>query len=318
MNSPIAEKQELGFWSKVTLESLWIFCKIFAWLPYWFRYYVVEDIIYGVLRLFRYRHAVVTSNLEGSFPEKSAAELRTIRRGFYRTLAEIVVDTLSLPGVSDDKFREVAALDKLKAEVAGLEGKDWIALTAHFGCWEYYSFWGLILPSQAVFAVYHPLRSRLFGELFKRIRQRTNLYPIPMQESLRIYLRHREKGIEGKNIVLGLIADQNPPRRPDSHWFRFLNRDTLFFDGGEKLALRCHLPVYYSWMRRVKRGYYRVSFERIYDGVEEVAPNEITERYVRCLEASIRQYPDLWMWSHRRWKHKSPADLARMECERQK
>ena len=59
-----------------------------------------------------------------------------------------------------------------------------------------------------------------------------------------------------------------------------------------------------------------MDFDWIYDGEEEVAPHEITERYVRRLEQKIREYPDLWMWSHKRWKHKSPADLARMECER--
>lgn len=160
------------------------------------------------------------------------------------------------------------------------------------------------------------LRSRVFDELYKRLRSHANICPVPMAESLRFYLRNREKEIDGKNIVMGLIADQNPPRRPDSHWFRFLNRDTIFFDGGEKLALRCGLPVYCCWLRRVKPGYYEMDFDRIYDGEEEVAPHEITERYVRRLEQKIREYPDLWMWSHKRWKHKSPADLARMECER--
>ena len=71
-------------------------------------------------------------------------------------------------------------------------------------------------------------------------------------------------------------------------------------------------------MKRVKRGYYELSFERIYDGQEPVADYEITERYVRRLEAMIRDYPELWMWSHRRWKHKSPADLARIRCMEQK
>ena len=47
-----------------------------------------------------------------------------------------------------------------------------------------------------------------------------------------------------------------------------------------------------------------MSFEEIYDGSEPVADNEITERYVRRLEAMICERPELWMWSHRRWKHK--------------
>ena len=140
--------------------------------------------------------------------------------------------------------------------------------------------------------------------LYQRLRNGDYATTVSMKESLRFYLRNRERGIRGKNLVMGLIADQNPPRRPDSHWFRFLNQDTIFFDGGEKLALRCHLPVYFVKMDRLSRGRYEMSFEPIYDGEEEVAEHEITERYVRLLESEIRRRPELWIWSHRRWKHK--------------
>lgn len=312
----MSSARKLGFWGRIALEALWLFCKVFSRLPYWLRYCVIQPVICAALRLFRYRYRVVTDNLCDSFPEKSLRELRDIRRGFYRTLAEIFVDTFSLAGLTDDECRRIVTVKGLDEQAARIGGRDWIALTAHLGCWEYASFWGMIFPSQVVVAVYHPLENKVFDELYKRLRCHTNIRTVPMRKALRYYMQHREKGIDGKNIVMGLIADQNPPRRPDSHWFRFLNRDTLFFDGGEKLALRCGLPVYCSWLERVKPGYYAMSFELIYDGEEEVAPNEITERYVRRLEAKIREHPELWMWSHRRWKHKSPADLARMECKR--
>ena len=105
MNKPEVERQKspnLGFWGRIGLESLWIFCKSFSILPYWFRYYVVEPVVFGALRLLRYRYRVVTENLRNSFPEKSPEELCAIRRGFYRTLAEIFVDTFSLAGLTDE------------------------------------------------------------------------------------------------------------------------------------------------------------------------------------------------------------------------
>ncbi len=177
-------------------------------------------------------------------------------------------------------------------------------LRCHFGCWEYCSYWGLYERSQMLVAVYHPLRSKVMEELYRRLRNYENSMTVSMKESLRFYLRNRTGGIAGKNLVMGLIADQNPPRRPDSRWFRFLNQDTIFFDGGEKLALRCNLPVYFVKMNRLRRGRYEMSFELIYDGKEEVAEYEITQRYVRKLERMICECPELWMWSHRRWKHK--------------
>ena len=58
------------------------------------------------------------------------------------------------------------------------------------------------------------------------------------------------------------------------------------------MALKFHMPVYFCRQRRLRRGYYELEFLRLYDGVEQVAPNEVTERYV--------------LWSHRRWKHRRP------------
>lgn len=289
------------FW----LEILWLGARGFAALPYWFKYYVVEDVIFFVLYYcLRYRMKVVTTNLRNSFPEKSERERAVIRRKFYYTLAEIVVDTIDLARMSPRKGRTALTVKGLDEHLERVEGRDWIAMTAHFGCWEYCSFWGLYAPTQIVVAVYHPLRSKVADALYQRLRNREYATTVSMKESLRFYLRNREKGIDGKNLAMGLIADQNPPRRPDSHWFRFLNQDTIFFDGGEKLALRCRLPVYFVKIDRVRRGRYEMSFERIYDGKEEVAEYEITERYVRRLEAMICERPELWMWSHRRWKHK--------------
>lgn len=298
-------RTEMTLLQRVELELLWLWAWLFAVMPYWFKYYVVENLLYFLLcYVLRYRRKVVRRNLRNSFPEKSERELAEICRRFYRTLAELFVDTINMAHMSADKARTVLTVKGLEEHRAAVKGRDWIALTAHYGCWEYCSYWGLYEPSQMLVAVYHPLRSVVMERFYQRLRNYENSTTVAMKECLRFYLRNRETGIDGKNLVMGLIADQNPPRRPDSHWFRFLNQDTIFFDGGEKLALRCHLPVYFVRMERLQRGRYQMSFELLYDGEEEVAPNEITERYVRRLEAVIVERPELWIWSHRRWKHK--------------
>ena len=299
---------ELTPMQRIGLESLWLGARVFAAMPYWFKYYVVENLIFVLLRYcLRYRMKVVKTNLRNSFPEKDERELAVIRRRFYRTLAEIFVDTINLAGLTPEKGRSLLTVKGLEEQKERVGGRDWIAMTAHFGCWEDCSFWGLYDPTQIVVAVYHPLRSRIVEAFYQRLRNGDYATTVAMKESLRFYLRNRAGGIGGRNLVMGLIADQNPPRRPDSRWFRFLNQDTIFFDGGEKLALRCQLPVYFVKMERLRRGRYEMSFELIYDGKEEVAEYEITQRYVRMLEAEIRRRPELWMWSHRRWKHKRNA-----------
>ncbi|MEG2614121.1 MAG: lysophospholipid acyltransferase family protein [Alistipes sp.] len=296
---------QMTLFQRVQLGMLWHTCRGFAKLPYWLRYSVIESIIFFVLYYgIRYRKKVVKENLRNSFPEKSKLELFLIRRKFYRTLAEMFVDTISLAGITDKQAQNLARYTHVKEHTALVKGSDWIAMMAHFGCWEYGPLWGIYDPQQVVVAVYHPLRSVVMDEFYQRLRKQHNAETVAMNEYIRFYLRHREHGLDGKNFAMGLIADQNPPLRPNSHWFRFLNQDTVFFDGGEKLALKCHLPVYFTYMKRIRRGCYEITFEQIYDGTEEVAENEITERYVRRLETMIQEHPELWMWSHRRWKHK--------------
>lgn len=295
----------LNIWQRVLLEIVWFKARLFAMMPYWFKFYVVLPFIYFLLcYVVRYRRKVVDQNLRNSFPDKSDRELTAIRRGFYYTLAEAVVSTINMAGITEKKIRRYVFAKDAEGHRRAVAGKDWIAMAAHYGCWEYCSYWGAFDHTAHTVAVYHPLSSGVMEHLYQRLRRFEYSQTVPMKESMRFYLRHREEGIKGRRFVIGLISDQNPPRRPDSHWFRFLNQDSLFVDGAEKLALKCNIPVYFAWFTRLAPGRYEISFEPIYDGEEEVAPNVITERYVRKLETMICEHPELWIWSHRRWKHK--------------
>ncbi len=102
------KRAELNFAQKVWLESLWLGARFFAVLPYWFKYYVVENLLFFILYYcLRYRMKVVNENLRNSFPEKSVGELAVIRRNFYRTLAEIFVDTVNMAHMGEEKARTV-------------------------------------------------------------------------------------------------------------------------------------------------------------------------------------------------------------------
>ncbi|WP_300750673.1 lysophospholipid acyltransferase family protein [uncultured Alistipes sp.] len=304
-------RDKLTWWQRTTVELVWCGCWLVGILPHWLRYHVLQDIIYFVVyRCFRYRVKVVTANLHNSFPERPIDEIKRIRRAFYRNLSEIFVATVSQAAMSDDDCRRQVRIRNLEALQAEIRGRDALLSTAHFGCWEYDSFLALYTREHYVAAVYHPLENRVIDTVYMRLRHRRNIRLIPMKEIIRYYIDHRlPAGAPGQRIGIGLIADQNPPLRPNSHWFRFLNQDTVFFDGIEKMALKFRLPVYFCRQRRVRRGYYELEFLRLYDGEEPVGPNEITERYVRQLEQDIMADPGMWLWSHRRWKHR------RTECQ---
>lgn len=302
-----AEHIELNGWQRLRLEVLWHLCRFIAIMPYWFQYYVLQEFICIVLRCVRYRHETITANLRNSFPEKSDNEIYTIRRRFYSNLAEMIVNTIVQANMDDEECKKRLIFEDNDRMESIVSDSSCVTLTSHLGCWEFYGFWGMWLPNHLLVAVYHKIHDPVIDELCKRLRDHSCELPVAAHESLRFFMRYRN-GYDGRHLVMGLISDQNPPRYSDSHWFRFLNQDTIFFEGGEQIAMKYKLPVFYVTQHKIRRGYYRAAFTLLYDGNEELAPHEITERYVRLLEKDIEDRPEMWMWSHKRWKHRRGED----------
>jgi KDO2-lipid IV(A) lauroyltransferase len=104
--------------------------------------------------------------------------------------------------------------------------------------------------------------------------------------------------------AIAMVADQEPRTSEHKHWARFLNRDTAFYVGAEELARVTRLAVFFVGMRRVARGRYEIELTPLAGRGESLPGGELTERYVRKVEAQIRAAPADWPWSHKRWKLK--------------
>ena len=107
---------------------------------------------------------------------------------------------------------------------------------------------------------------------------------------------------EGKKVLYGFICDQKPRPQVTRCWTTFLHQDTGFLDGSEVLAKKFGYPVIYLHITRPRRGYYLARFELITDHPAQEPENAITLRYAELLEQNIREQPELWLWTHNRWK----------------
>lgn len=259
---------------------------------------LVRWVLYGVVR---YRREVVRTNLRNSFPEKSDAELREIEQRFYKHLADVFIETLSLASVSERQIRKRMKYLNLDELMRWTGGRSWISAMAHYGSWEYTINFDLNKTHDGTLAVYRPLSDKGADRFYRRIRSRFGVIPVPMHDVGREMVRRTKAG---SHVTLALIADQTPGWPEIQNWTMFLGRWTPFFMGTEKIAQKFHLPVVFLDVRKVKRGYYEARFDLLYDGDEAVPEGEITRRYAERLEQMIRTRPELWMWSHRRWKHK--------------
>jgi KDO2-lipid IV(A) lauroyltransferase len=99
-----------------------------------------------------------------------------------------------------------------------------------------------------------------------------------------------------------IIGDQSPVRINTKHWCQFLNRETAFFVGAEKLAKKTGEVVLFPSFKKIRRGYYGLRFSLITDNPVSMRTNGIVEEYAEALENVILNSPELWLWSHRRWK----------------
>ena len=239
------------------------------------------------------------TNLRNSFPDKEEHELRRIARRYDSFLAEQFINTLSVTGISSKRQKRYMSFPGAAEYAADTEGRDVVLVSGHYGCWEYFTAVALYDQGHALMSIYHPLENSILDELFLRMRRCENSTLVPRDECIRYYIRHRH---DGRNLSIGLIADQNPFRRKGAYWFRFLNQESIFADGAEQLAVRFGMPMYFAYMKRVRRGIYEMYMKKLYDGSETVGDHELTVRYARALEQVIEDCPELWLWSHRRWK----------------
>ena len=108
---------------------------------------------------------------------------------------------------------------------------------------------------------------------------------------------------KGRPTMTVFIADQSPGAPNKSHWVDFMNRETPFLVGPAKMASVSGQPLLFGKSVRLKRGHYKVELDFLDEDPKSKEPEPLTQLYAQRLEQEIRQKPEFWLWSHRRWKH---------------
>ena len=126
-----------------------------------------------------------------------------------------------------------------------------------------------------------------------------------MSHVARDIIENRRNGIRS---LYAFITDQTPPKADIKYWTQFLNQETPVYLGAEKIAMKFNMAVVFFNIRKTGRGKYILKPELLFDDCSGLADHDITEAHVRKLEELIVNKPEYWIWSHRRWKYKKPAD----------
>lgn len=263
--------------------------------------YVISDLLSWLLHsVIGYRRRVVRENLVSSFPEMSENRIAAIERKFYSFLCDYVFETVKLATMS-----RAEVLRRLEVENIGLvndaitRGRNVTLMLGHYCNWEWVSSLPIrFVPGAAGAQVYHHLHNHAMDKAFFRLRTRFDSHNIEMADILRRLIEWKRQGIPS---VTGFIADQCPGL--DIHLFvDFLNHDTGVYTGPERIARFLDAEVLFCHLSRPRRGYYRLRFVPVTVQPADEPTFDITRRYFEMLEANIREAPQYWLWSHRRWK----------------
>lgn len=285
---------------KFVYHILFFLLYLLSLLPMRLLYLLSDCLFFPLFHIVKYRRKVVEKQLDECFPEKSMQERRAIERQFYHFFCDYLVEVIKLFSISKKEMMrrmKFVGIEQVREELK--DKKFCFLYLGHYCNWEYIASLSYWLPEIHCGQIYHRIYNQAFDELFLKLRGQFGGESILMKDTLRriLTLRNQEK-----KVMIGFIADQLPKWENMHHWTTFLNHDTSFFIGAERIAKQVDAALYYVDVERVKRGYYQVRFRLMTLHPKEFPDYELTDQYARLLEESICWQPAYWLWTHKRWK----------------
>ncbi|GAL67847.1 lipid A biosynthesis lauroyl acyltransferase [Jejuia pallidilutea] len=197
-------------------------------------------------------------------------------------------------------FTNVEEIHKLEKENRSI-----VLFMGHYASWE----WIFILQTQIQhkgYAVYKQLSNRYFDKLVKRIRAKYNSYLITTKETFATLIEAKRNN---ELTLNGFAFDQSPKLNKAVYWQDFMGIHVPVHVGGEILAKRLDMATTLVKVKKVKRGYYEATFYDIIRNVNDYKDFDITKMALKRVEEQIREAPEFYLWTHKRWKHRDKAPL---------
>ncbi|HHG83519.1 MAG TPA: hypothetical protein ENJ82_02120, partial [Bacteroidetes bacterium] len=215
------EDQTLSFlktpWTYYPLKGI-----LYLWslLPMPLLYLQSSMVSFFLFYAIGYRKKVVFDNLTQAFPEKSAQEIRTIARDFYRHFCDLLVETIKLLSISRKQMKRRVTLKnpEVMPEMVA-HGAGGVSVFSHFCNWEWLAGGiGLRLPFPSM-GIYQTLSSKVFDRLMLHIRSRMDNSMIPMEQAYRACISKLKTP-----CYIGFLSDQSPAPHGKMYFTPFMGR----------------------------------------------------------------------------------------------
>lgn len=265
-------------------------------------FYLLSDLIcFIVYRIIGYRKSTVRKNLAIALPHLSEKERLEIEKKSYHHLCDLfleMIKTLTISKEEMDKRFTITNIELVKEYEK--KGKSIALMTGHYASYE----WSISMNkhfSHRAFAIYKKIANPYFDKLVRSIRSKFGASLITTKETIATIEKNHQNNLLS---IYGFASDQSPKSSRAFHWGTFFGLETPLQTGAEMLAKKYDMTMLYLKIKKVKRGFYEASFEELTENPNQFPDFEITNLFMKKLEAQILEAPEYYLWSHKRFKVK--------------
>lgn len=286
-------------------RAIFIVLYPFLWglslLPFSVIYLLSDFSFLLIFYVFKYRRRVVKQNLAIALPQLSEERREEIERKFYKHFCDIFVEMVKTISISEKEllkrftFENIELIKKMEDE-----GKSIILMCSHYASYE----WLVVINGYTTFSafgVYKKLKNKYFDDFVKKTRGKFGGTLIPSKEVV-----ERIKENENKHILgyYGFVSDQSPRIRTINYFTKFFGVTVPAYTGAEYLAKKFDMNIMFLKSTKIKRGYYRARFVELERPLSTYPDYTVTDTFLKLLEEQIREAPEYYLWTHKRFKHR--------------
>ena len=225
-----------------------------------------------------------------------------IAGGVFISLARLGATFMQFPKITRENVHEWIRYEGLENFTnAAARGRGVLVATAHLGNWELSAF-AHALMTAPMHVVVRPLDNPRIDAFVERYRALSGNRIIRKKEAARGILRALEAG-----EAVGILIDQNvtPEEGVFVDFFGIKACAGTHFSKFSHHTGAAVVPGFALWHDDEQK--YVLHFYPEIPMTGDVQAD--TQRVHSFLESVIRQYPDQWLWIHRRWKTRPPGEL---------
>ncbi len=278
--------------------------RLATYLPLCVLYAIADVVLYPLMRhVVRYRRSVVEKNLALAFPQKTDCERLQIEKAFYHHLCDMLVETVYMQRISHEELLRRFQWENLETvrATASNEKKPVLCYFAHYGQWE----WAIqsLMPdkSATTIFIYNQLHNSGVNDWILNSRTRFGIRAVNMQDVMKTVSQYCD---QDNGCIIFAAADQLPKEQYVRHFHRFMGIKTKVLTGTEQLIRKFDMNVFYCRVERISRGHYTCKAKRLDVNETDSNPTDwpYTDAYFDLLQQQLHKCPELWLWSHDRWR----------------